>query len=1219
MKKIIMNKKYNFIASVFIVVVLLVIGFIGFSPNFAKAILALHPVPGSGPCQSPEGNSQNYCAGGGSSYSLTASSPSCIIPAGSGQCNVTLTWAGVLGSKVYYFDTSGNLSSSIASGTSGTVSVVVPYSSRQFVLLGHSSSTELDSTSVLSTCTSASTWNASSGTCTCVSGTTLSGGSCVATNENCSVSASFTATPINCVGSWGACSNGSQTYNISTSAANGGSSCSFSNGATQACGTNGGWSGWSPTSSCPTTCGLSASTLTRSCTAPTPANGGKQCTDSSNPNYDNGNSTQNCAATAACTCSAPLTQTVTVPCDLNAYGYAATSGSVTRRQTKSAYPSCAFGTPVTTSNSTYSSDTCVYPPPTPNLTIASTWGITDGSQSGTTYVAASYTVSWGAVANATSCTLDGTGVATSGGTSTGTANWASYSHTFTLSCTGPGGTGSSTATIDYPPPPTNVTASCPAPGTTATLSWTIPSGYSLSYFRANDTDGVSGNKYTDGNLYSAMVPEWTPSGASPFSFSTTPGHTYSAWVLTKASDGAWSQSTYFNNFTCANPLPVTTISADSNPIAYGTGTTIRWPAETYATSCSLQTGSTVLVSNASVSGSSSSPYTTPALTANTQYTIYCNNSAGTTNASVTVSVTPMTGSVSLSPATPNTNPCTIAAGASTCNVNLSWSTTHPTGTSQVTSPWPSAGTVVGNGNNGGPTAVAIPYGTNSRTFYLYNSGYQLAQQSGSASCADNTTWNGSTCAWNQETLTINKAGTGGGTVTGAGTYDYGSTATATESPSTGSYFAGWSGDCSGSGTNSTASVTMNSPKSCTATFTLNPINGACSVPSVHYTCKTGTSVNWVNGQGWTWDCNGSNGGTNATGCKETIPPPTNVTASCPAPGTTATLSWTIPSGYTLSYVRANDTDGVSGTKYTDGNLYSALAPEWNLNSSSPFSFSTTPGHTYSAWVYTRASDGSYSAPVYFNNFTCAKPTASFTNTPSCTIPAGKSGCAANITWTSSNTWGVNLTDGGDGVYSQTNSGAQSSSVYIPYNSGTYNIRDVVKNSDTTSTPNGVEDGILATVTGSSSCASGSWSTTSNTCPVVVSVTASPLTYNTTPSTNVNFAYTATTNSSAGTECRLLDNTQIPLGSGTYQSSSPIVYASASSVGQYGYYIQCRDKTTTIATTTSNQVIVNVSAVATLPTVTTALVTNITQTTATGNENVTSSLEYFSSSKTWFWQ
>ncbi len=67
-------------------------------------------------------------------------------------------------------------------------------------------------------------------------------------------------------------------------------------------------------------------------------------------------------------CPAPLTQNVTVACDLK-NGISATSGLVTRSQTKSAYPSCAFATPVTVDNSKYENDDCLYLPVTYELRI----------------------------------------------------------------------------------------------------------------------------------------------------------------------------------------------------------------------------------------------------------------------------------------------------------------------------------------------------------------------------------------------------------------------------------------------------------------------------------------------------------------------------------------------------------------------------------------------------------------------------------------------------------------------------------------------------------------------------------------------------------------------------------------------------------------------------------------------------------------------------------
>ncbi len=80
----------------------------------------------------------------------------------------------------------------------------------------------------------------------------------------------------------------------------------------------------------------------------------------------------------------------------------------------------------------------------------------------------------------------------------------------------------------------------------------------------------------------------------------------------------------------------------------------------------------------------------------------------------------------------------------------------------------------------------------------------------------------------QYTLTINKGGTGTGTVTSspAGvncgsdcseTHDAGTVVTLTASPNTNSIFAGWSGACSGTGA---CTVTMNATKTVTATFNL---------------------------------------------------------------------------------------------------------------------------------------------------------------------------------------------------------------------------------------------------------------------------------------------------------------------------------------------------------------------------------------------------------------
>ena len=54
---------------------------------------------------------------------------------------------------------------------------------------------------------------------------------------------------------------------------------------------NGGWSGYGPWSSCSVTCGGGTQSKNRSCTKPSPANGGKDCSGRANE-------TQECATDA---------------------------------------------------------------------------------------------------------------------------------------------------------------------------------------------------------------------------------------------------------------------------------------------------------------------------------------------------------------------------------------------------------------------------------------------------------------------------------------------------------------------------------------------------------------------------------------------------------------------------------------------------------------------------------------------------------------------------------------------------------------------------------------------------------------------------------------------------------------------------------------------------------------------------------------------------------
>ncbi len=155
------------------------------------------------------------------------------------------------------------------------------------------------------------------------------------------------------------------------------------------------------------------------------------------------------------------------------------------------------------------------------------------------------------------------------------------------------------------------------------------------------------------------------------------------------------------------------------------------------------------------------------------------------------------------------------------------------------------------------------------------------------------------------------AGSGTGTISGDGIacpgdcseqYEPGRSVTLTAAPTGGSTFAGWSGDCSGTGT---CTLTMDGDRSVTATFnpppTLFPLNvtlagtgsgtvsgsgiacpGTCSQT---YPAGTSVSLNAAPGAstfgGWGGDCTGTTGLT----CNLLMSGPRNVTATFNAPTT----------------------------------------------------------------------------------------------------------------------------------------------------------------------------------------------------------------------------------------------------------------------------------------------------------------------------------------------
>ena len=94
-------------------------------------------------------------------------------------------------------------------------------------------------------------------------------------------------------------------------------------------------------------------------------------------------------------------------------------------------------------------------------------------------------------------------------------------------------------------------------------------------------------------------------------------------------------------------------------------------------------------------------------------------------------------------------------------------------------------------------------------------------------------------------------------------------------------------------------------------------------------------------------------------CSSSNPPPiTNARASCPAPGTTATISWTAPLSYNTFFIRVMNTASNTAVVWID-----------NATGTS-YAFSTTPGVAYQWWVHTRDPQTNAPSTPLGTTFTC---------------------------------------------------------------------------------------------------------------------------------------------------------------------------------------------------------------------------------------------------------
>ena len=300
--------------------------------------------------------------------------------------------------------------------------------------------------------------------------------------------------------------------------------------------------------------------------------------------------------------------------------------------------------------------TVAAPDPPPAVTLsASPAVVTTGGSS---------TLTWSAT-NATSCVASDawTGPrSVSGSESTGPLS-GTTPYTYTLSCTGAGGTTSRSVTVTVAatvPPPTVTLSANPtsvASGGTSILNWSSTHATSCTASGA-----------------------W--SGAKPTSGSQTTASLTSSRTYTLTCTGAGGSAGQSVRVTVV-PRPTVTLSASPTSVVSGGASTLTW-SSTNATSC---TASGAWSGAKPTSGTQS----TGPLSAARTYTLSCTGIGGSRSRSVTVGITlPATVTLSATPSAVSSGGSAILAWSSTnavsCTASGAWSGVTATSGSQSTGP-----------------------------------------------------------------------------------------------------------------------------------------------------------------------------------------------------------------------------------------------------------------------------------------------------------------------------------------------------------------------------------------------------------------------------------------------------------------------------------------------------------------------------------------------------
>ncbi len=252
-------------------------------------------------------------------------------------------------------------------------------------------------------------------------------------------------------------------------------------------------------------------------------------------------------------------------------------------------------------------------------------------------------------------------------------------------------------------------------------------------------------------------------------------------------------------------------------------------------------------------------------------------------------------------------------------------------------------------------------------------------------------------------LNVAKSGSGSGTVTSTPpgiscgddcveSYPPEATVTLTATPSGGSTFGGWSGDCSSCGTNSTCQITMDADKTCIATFNYSPPAPPPSQPPQYIltVAKSGTGSGTV--------ASSPSGITCGTDCSEAYGPGTTVTLTatpdagsvftgwsgdCSGTDTTATVTMTGPkmciatfqAGYTLSVAIAGTGSGTVTSSPAGISCGSDCSEAYNPGTNVTLTATPDTGSVFTGWSGDCSGTNATVTVTMNSNKTC---TATFT-------------------------------------------------------------------------------------------------------------------------------------------------------------------------------------------------------------------------------------------------